>query len=886
MDSDASFGYWLTRRRKALRMSRAELARRVCCAAITLRKIEEDARRPSRQIAAKLADHLAVPGGESATFIRVARGELQIEWLPPAEWPATDTPHPATGARLSNLSIPPTPLIGRAADVAAVCDLLRRNPDEWQGSDTRLLTLTGAPGIGKTRLGLQVATQLRDAFADGVWLISLAPLRDPSLVLATITQTLGIAERTGVSLLDRLTAYLRDRQMLLILDNFEHVLPAAPQLAVLLAAAPQLQLLVTSRVALRLAGEQRYAVPALALPPTTDDRRPTTDDAPDGVVGRRWSVVDRYAAVELFIQRARTIHPHFALTEKNAPAVAAICARLDGLPLAIELAATRVNLFTPQELLTRLGRRFALLTTGALDLPPRQQTLRRAIDWSYALLDEAERTLFRQLGVFIGGCTLTAAAAVLNVEFTVLSSKADNSALKTMPSSAAKGLNSELGILDALAALVDQSLVRRDEGSHGRSRFTMLETIREYALERLAQAGELEATQQRHLAYYLVLAEQAGTRLAASDQLLWLDRLEQDHDNLRAALAWAIDHQPEVALQLAGAMTEFWDTRCYHSEGRRWLDQVLDLRSAMLGSELPNDAQAKAHNRTSNIVRALHGAGRLAHAQEDNLRAQMLFTEGLALARALNDSRRIALLLNDLSELALHQGDTEHAMNLYTEGLALAYAADDRSVIARLLLGLGDLALTRGDQRDAAAYYAESLALRRAINDRRGIAWALHALGNLALVEQAWQRAAELFAEGLALAREVGDRENTAWLLYHTGLMALEQHDLAGATARFVESARLLHVLGAGQGVALNLVGLATMMIQHEDLAQAARLLSVAEAQHWVASGSWWVAADQATYDRAVATVQARIDAATFATVWAEARTITLEQALTAALDY
>ena len=882
MDSDASFGYWLTRRRKALRMSRAELARRVCCAAITLRKIEEDARRPSRQIAAKLADHLAVPGGESATFIRVARGELQIEWLPPAEWPATDTPRPATGARLSNLSIPPTPLIGRAADVAAVCDLLRRNPDQGKGSDTRLLTLTGAPGIGKTRLGRQVATQLRDAFADGVWLISLAPLRDPSLVLATITQTLGIAERTGVSLLERLTAYLRDRQMLLILDNFEHVLPAAPQLAALLAAAPQLQLLVTSRVALRLAGEQRYAVPALALPPTTDDRRPTTtDDAPDGVVGRRWSVVDRYAAVELFIQRARTIHPHFALTEKNAPAVAAICVRLDGLPLAIELAATRVNLFTPQELLTRLGRRFALLTTGALDVPPRQQTLRRAIDWSYALLDEAERTLFRQLGVFVGGWTLEAAEAVAS-ELRIENEKLRMGATPDQFSIR----NSQFSIFDALAALVDQSLVRRDEGSDGRSRFTMLETVREYALESLAQAGELETTQQRHLAYYLALAEQAGTRLAASDQLLWLDRLEQDHDNLRAALAWAIDHQPEVALQLAGAMTEFWDTRCYHSEGRRWLDQVLDLRSAMLGSELPNDAQAKAHNRTSNIVRALHGAGRLAHAQEDNLRAQMLFTEGLALARTLGDPRRIALLLSDLSELALHQGDTEHAMNLYTEGLALAHAADDRSVIARLLLGLGDLALTRGDQRDAASYYAESLALGQAINDRRGIVWALHALGKLALVEQAWQRAAELFAEGLALAREVGDRENTAWLLYHTGLMALEQHDLAGATARFVESARLLHVLGAGQGVALNLVGLATMMVQHGDLAQAARLLSVAEAQHWVASGSWWVAADQATYDRAVATVQARIDATTFATVWAEARTLTLEQALTAALDY
>jgi predicted ATPase/transcriptional regulator with XRE-family HTH domain len=877
MDSDASFGNWLTHRRKALRLSRAELARRVCCAAITLRKIEEDARRPSRQIAAKLADHLAVPNGEFATFIRVARGELRIEWLPPAEWPATSTLRIATGARSSNMSIPPTPLIGRAADVDAVRDLLRPgNP--------RLLTLTGPPGIGKTRLGLQVALDLRDAFADGVWLISLASLRDPDLLLATIAQTLGLTERIGQSLHDHLNDYLRDRQMLLVLDNFEHILPAALQLAALLAAAPQLTLLVTSRVALRLAGEQRYAVPPLALPPPTDDRpfdaaqgrRPTTDDASSGMVGGQWSMAGRYAAVELFVQRARTVHPHFALTETNTPAVAAICVRLDGLPLAIELAAIRVNLFTPQELLTRLGQRFAVLTAGALDLPPRQQTLRQAIDWSYALLDEAERTLFRRLAVFVGGWTLAAAAAVLSFEFKVQSSEPTTAELLTQ--------NSEL--LTLLAALVDQSLVRREEGSDGQSRFSMLETIREYALERLAEAGELEPTQQRHLSYYLALAEQAGQRLAASDQLLWLDRLEQDHDNLRAALAWAIDHEPAGALQLAGALTEFWDTRCYHSEGRRWLEHALEIRDWRLEIDGHTGQSPISKLQSLYRARALHGAGRLAHAQEDNLQAQLLFTEGLTLARALDDPKRIALLLKDLSELALHQGDTERATTLCVEGLSLARATDDRSVISRLLLGLGELALARGDQRSAAAYYAESLALHRAIDDRRGIAWALHALGQLALAEGAWQPAAELFAEGMTLARQVGDRENTAWLLYHTGHLALEQHDLAGAAVRFVESARLLHRLGAGQGVTLNLVGLATIMLERQDLAQAVRLLSVAEAQHWAAAGSWWIAADQAIYDRAVAVVRARLNQETFATAWAEARALPLEQALIMALDY
>jgi tetratricopeptide (TPR) repeat protein len=600
--------------------------------------------------------------------------------------------------------------------------------------------------------------------------------------------------------------------------------------------------------------------------------------------------------VELFVQRARTVHPPFALTETNATAVAAICVRLDGLPLAIELAATRVTTFTPQELLTRLGRRFALLTAGALDLPPRQQTLRQAIDWSYALMGEAERTLFRQLGVFVGGWTLEAAERVLRTEGRGLSDSTMVSALSPQSS-----------VLDTLAALVDQSLVRREEGGAGRSRFTMLETIREYALERLAEAGELQPTRQRHLAYYLALAERAVRRLSASDQLLWLNQLEQDHDNLRAGLAWAVDHEPEVALQLAGALTDFWDTRCYHSEGRKWLDQVLDVYNSGNWTRTSTDEHGRttivrvhsrlsastylngdqeAQDRRSYIARALHGAGRLAHAQEDNLRAQVLFAEGLALARALGDQIRIALLLNDLAELALHQGDIEQATILCAEGVAVARAADDHGVIARLLLGLGDLALARGDRRSAASYYAESLALRRAIDDRRGITWALHALGLLAVAERAWQRAAEVFAEGLALAREVGDQENIAWLLYHTGLLAIEQHDLAGAAARFVESARLLHVLGASQGVALNLVGLAAMMIQHQDLVQATQLLSVAEAQHWGAAGSWWVASDRATFDRTVAAAQARLDPAAFAAAWAEARTITLEQALTAALGY
>jgi predicted ATPase/transcriptional regulator with XRE-family HTH domain len=438
MDGDASFRHWLMLRRKALRLSCAELARRVGCATITLHKIEADERRPSRQIAARLAEQLALAPQDRETFIRVARGERSAEQLPPSVLPA----HPSRHTYPAQLPIPPTPLIGRAADVAAVREMLLR-------SDVRLLTLTGAPGIGKTRLAMEVATELHDAFADGVVFISLAPIRDPALVIPTIAQALEISEIFSQPLLERLQAYLCDRNTLFVLDNFEQVLKAAPQLAAMLSAAPRLTLLVTSRVVLHLSGEHRFAVSPLALP---DVQRLTADS-------ELASALAQYPAVELFATRARALAPGFALTIANAAVIATICTRLDGLPLAIELAAARIALFTPQELLARLDQRFALLTGGAVDLPTRQQTLRRAIDWSYALLDAGEQRLFARLGVFVGGWALDAAAALCH-------SNGD------LP----------LEVFDGIAALLDKSLLQHATTLDSAPRFTMLETIREYAL--------------------------------------------------------------------------------------------------------------------------------------------------------------------------------------------------------------------------------------------------------------------------------------------------------------------------------------------------------------------------------------------------------------------
>jgi predicted ATPase len=631
-----------------------------------------------------------------------------------------------------------------------------------------------------------------------------------------------------------------------VLDNFEQVLDAAPLVAELLAACFRLNVLITSRAALRVRGEQQIPVLPLALP----DRIERMDA----------DAFARAPAVTLFVERAKAVQPTFSLTAANASTVAEICQRVDGLPLAIELAAARIRLFTPATLLVRLENRLQLLTGGARDLPARQQTLRNTIDWSYNVLDGGQQTLFTRLAVFVGGWTEAAAGTVCNGEGDL-----------------------SIDVLDGLTALLDQSLVRQSEGVAGEPRFTMLETIHEYARERLETSAELARLRHRHLAYYLALAEVAEPQLSASDQLVWLDRLEQDHDNLRAALAWAMKHEPEVALRLGGMLTDFWLKRGHLSEGRQWLER------ALVSADAPPHGGAKPGHatdlpppaNTAARMKALHGAGNLAHVQEDNVRAEMLLAESLTLARALGDPRRIVLLLNDLGELALQRGDSARATTLCTEGLTLARVVDDRNATTQLLLSLGDVAMARSDLRSAASCYEESLAMGRTLDDRRRIAWALHRLGQLALAQGARQRTADLFAEGLVLAREAGDQESTAWLLYDTGLLMLEQHDLADAAARFGESTRLLYALGAGQGVALNLVGLAAVMIQHQELAQAARLLSVAEAQPWIT----WILTERADYDRTVAVVRARLDEATFAMAWAEGQVMTLEQVVTAALN-
>jgi predicted ATPase len=540
-----------------------------------------------------------------------------------ADLPADFPPLKTLDNSPNNLPVQPTPLVGRVREVGVVCALMLRD-------EVRLVTLTGPGGIGKTRLGLQVAAELSESFADGVFFVDLTPLRHPSLVLPTIAQTLGIQEAPGQSLLERLVEGLRQKQLLLLLDNFEQVLSAAVQVADLLSACPRLNVLVTSRETLHVRAEHEFAVPPLALP----DPRHLPELA----------ALAQSEAVALFLERAQATKSDFQLTPTNARAIAEICTHLDGLPLAIELAATRIKLLPPQVLLARLGQGLAVLTSGARDVQARHQTLRHTITWSYDLLNAQEQRLFRRLAVFVGGCTLEAAEAV--------STAVDDT---------------DADVLEGMASLLDKSLLQRTERDGEEPRFVMLEIIREYGLEVLASEREAQATRTAHAAYYLALAEQAEPELSGPQQLSWFERLEREHDNLRAALSWFLEQdserrRSELALRFSGALSRFWEIRGYVSEGRRWLERVLDESRGV---------------RSAVRAKALVGAGALATLQDDFGQAEALCGEGLALYRELGDRRGSATALSCLGYATMMRSNYAAAHALLEEALALFREAGD-----------------------------------------------------------------------------------------------------------------------------------------------------------------------------------------------------------------
>lgn len=760
----------------------------------------------------------------------------------------------------NNLPIQATPFIERGKEIARAGALLTR-------PEVRLLTLTGPGGTGKTRLGLQLAANVLGRFEDGAYFVPLAPISDPDLLAPTIARTLGVKEVGDQPLVESLKTYLRDKHMLLVLDNFEQLIKAAPILSELLAACPYLKLLITSRSAVHIYGQHEFPVPPMSLPPRRAPRA-EGDHTPQMPLEQ----LSQYEAVRLFVERAVAVKPDFAVTNDNAPAVAEICHRLDGLPLAIELAATRIKILPPQAMLVRLQSRLKLLTGGGLDLPARQQTLRGAIEWSYDLLAPEEQTLFRRLAVFVGGCTLHAAEEVCNLD---------------------------TDILDVIHSLVDKSLIRQEEAD-SEPRFWMLETIHEYALEKLAEHDETAALKNRHAQYFLTMVEEIEPKLRGPEQFTWLTHLEKEHDNIRAALHRFVENgDAESGLRVTGALNRFWYVRGHITEGRRYTDEALATPGAAAGmaargkalhnagflASLQGDLEPARHflEESLEIRRKLgdrHGIassvnelGSTAYRRGDYPTARANFEESLAIRRTLDDKRAIAVPLNNLGVLAVEQGDYARARELYEEGLRIFRDLGDKHSVASLLHNLGIVVAQEGDFATARALYEESLVLRREFGDKYGIAHVLHDLGIAAQQRGENAEARALYEESLALRRDIGDKLGIGWSLVHLADVARHEGEYAYATTLLRESIALFDESGDKRGIAACLASIGSVAAAQAQPVQAARLLGASEGL-FRAIGAVMSPIHRPGYDRDVAALRATLGEARFTAIWTEGQGI------------
>lgn len=853
---DHSFGTWVKRRRKTLDLTQQELAERVGCSVSLILKIESDDRRPSRQIAALLAEHLEIPGDQRELFQKIARQEKGVQNLDALPRLSTPQPVPASRPLRAELPAPLTPLIGRGHELMQVMG-------QMQDPVCRLLTLTGPGGVGKTHLALEAAHKLRDSFEHGALFVSLAGTVSPEFIVPAIADSLGHDfSRTG-ALKAQLLGFLKERELLLVLDNLEHLLSGIELLDELLEHAPRLKLLTTSREPLGLRSAWTFEVQGLPVPSTPE-----------------LESLESNSAATLFLQRARQARLDFTPDAEDARAIVRICQLVEGLPLGLELAAPWVRTLSCREIASEIETNLDFLTSSARDVPDRHRSMRAVLDYSWALLSTREQEAMMNLAVFRGGFTREAAAQVAGAA------------------------------LQDLSALADRSLIRYG----GDGRYAIHELIRQYAREQLVSSGGLEATLGRHLLFFLGLAEEASVHLRGPAQLVWLRRLEADYDNLRSALEWSLRREGSAAdekvlqmsLQLSNALYPFWKLRANWNEGRRWLERVL-ARSADL---------AAGRDR----ILAVNTAGLLAVDQSDGRAAVRLAEEALALAGGLGDPYVRASVLNTLGlafwrlkdfvgarqyceealagfreqnaapldiadtlralgHIATNQHDLEAARRYLEECLEVFRKLEDRIEATAALGDLGLLAYLRDDYSTARRYYDEGLLLFREAGDIGGIELALNRLGDVARCEGDYEEAGRLYAESLAVYQDTGDKDEIASILHNLGYVAQQQRDLGRAADLFREGLALQVEMENQAGIAECLTGIASVLVLQGRAADGARLFGAAEVLREKSQAVLWPA-NRIEYDGSMAALRREMDEASITAAWAAGRALSTEQAV------
>lgn len=815
-----SFGDWVRRRRKSLGLTQQALANLVGCAVITIKKIEQDERRPSRLMSERLADSLSIPESNRSAFVQSALAERSPDRLPAPDGQG----FAPAGAPILCLPLPSTPLIGRQKESNLVSRLLRRR--------ARLVTLTGTGGVGKSRLALEIARQLQAYFPDGVFFISLASVQNPDLVVSRIAEMLRVKERGDQTLQETLIQHIRPLQILLLLDNFEHLLPAASLVAELLSAAPGLRMLVTSRTPLHLSGEHLLTIRPLSL----------VEIPPDAGWGEIQPGLARSDAVRLFMACARARSSEFQLSEANGPLIAEICRRLDGLPLAIELAAARVPHLPLEKLRDQLEHRLDILTDGYTDFPARHQALRSAFQWSCDHLEDNELRLFPRLGVFSGGFTLEAVEGICSTGET-------------------RG---------ALNGLVDKSMVYVvDE-----ARYNMLETIREYAMELLELTGEAASTRLAHLEYFAYLVETAEPHLWDQEQEVWRRRLTADQDNIRAALRWSLERpastagEADLGALMAGRLWYFWYLLGSTSESRRWLEIALQ----------------RVHQPALPRAKLLLAYASLTWQHGDLENATIPMRDSIKLYRLLEDRQGLAEASHLLAHLVFDQQRYGEAESIFRESLALYEALGNRVLVSTIICDLGMTACQQGDLHAARRYYEESLVLFEQLNVKDGKAQTYVRLGDVARLEGDYQRAGELFEQALAINRELKIKLEIACALHKLGFIALQRRDVHLSQSYFEQSLTIQSEGNNLQGIAECLAGLASSFVLLGDGEQAARYFGIARGI-LNRTGLPLAQADQAEWLRDEREARARCDPALFEKAWAEGEALSIEQAIKLALS-